>query len=106
MKFDSVVRSFVIVAMAGLVLLYLFGWIMSLFGVDAAFWARPTSFGIFFSIVVVGLAGGDRESRRRLRPSALAVRREVKLMPSWPNTWQNRMVPRRCWRPRRKATSG
>jgi uncharacterized YccA/Bax inhibitor family protein len=46
----------VIVAMTGLVLLYLFGWIMSLFGVDAAFWARPTSFGIFFSIVVVGLA--------------------------------------------------
>jgi uncharacterized YccA/Bax inhibitor family protein len=46
----------VIVAMTGLVLLYLFGWIMSLFGVDAAFWARPTSFGIFFSVVIVGLA--------------------------------------------------
>jgi uncharacterized YccA/Bax inhibitor family protein len=46
----------VIVAMGGLVMLYLFGWILSLFGVDAAFWARPTSFGIFFSVVVVGLA--------------------------------------------------
>lgn len=46
----------VTVAMGGLVLLYLFGWIMSLFGVDAAFWARPSSFGIFFSVVIVGLA--------------------------------------------------
>jgi uncharacterized YccA/Bax inhibitor family protein len=43
-------------AMGGLILLYLFGWILSLFGVDAAFWARPTSFGVFFSVVVVGLA--------------------------------------------------
>jgi uncharacterized YccA/Bax inhibitor family protein len=46
----------VTVAMGGLVLLYLFGWILWLFGVDAAFWAEPTSFGIFFSIVVVALA--------------------------------------------------
>jgi uncharacterized YccA/Bax inhibitor family protein len=46
----------VMVAMAGLILLYLFGAILTLFGVDAAFWARPTSFGIFFSIAVVALA--------------------------------------------------
>ena len=46
----------VTVAMGGLVLLYLFGWVLSLFGVDAAFWARPTSFGIFFSVAVVALA--------------------------------------------------
>lgn len=46
----------VTIAMGGLILLYLFGWIMSLFGVDAAFWARPTSFGIFFSVAVVALA--------------------------------------------------
>ena len=46
----------VTVAMGGLLLLYLFGWIMSIFGVNAAFWARPTSFGVFFSVVVVALA--------------------------------------------------
>ena len=46
----------VTVAMGGVVLLYAFGWILSLFGVDAAFWARPTSFGVFFSVVVIALA--------------------------------------------------
>ena len=46
----------VTVAMGGLVLLYLFGWILSLFGADAAFWPRPSSFSIFFSVVIVGLA--------------------------------------------------
>ena len=51
----------VTVAMGGLVLLYLFGWISSLFGVDAAFWARPTSFGIFVSVAVVALAALNLE---------------------------------------------
>lgn len=46
----------VTVAMGGLVLLYGFGWLMSLFGIDVAFWARPTSFGLFFSVAVVALA--------------------------------------------------
>ncbi len=46
----------VMVAMVGLVMLYLFGFILSLFGVDAYFWAQPTSFGIFFSVLIVGLA--------------------------------------------------
>lgn len=46
----------VTVAMGGLILLNLFGWILSLLGAVAAFWARPTSFGIFFSVAVVGLA--------------------------------------------------
>ena len=46
----------VYVAMGGLLVLYLFGWILTWFGVDAAFWARPTSFGLFFSVVIVGLA--------------------------------------------------
>jgi uncharacterized YccA/Bax inhibitor family protein len=45
-----------IVAMGGLLLLYLFGWVMSLFGADAAFWARPTSFSLFFSVAIVALA--------------------------------------------------
>ena len=46
----------VLIAMGGLILLYLFGWILTWFGVDAAFWARPTSFGLFFSVVIIGLA--------------------------------------------------
>lgn len=46
----------VTVAMGGLVLLYAFGWVLSIFGVDIAFWARPTSFSLFFSVAVVGLA--------------------------------------------------
>ena len=46
----------VIIGTAGVSLLYLFALIMSLFGVDMAFWAKPTSAGIFWSLVIVALA--------------------------------------------------
>lgn len=46
----------VIIGTAGIALLYLFALIMSLFGVDMAFWAEPTSAGIFWSLVIVALA--------------------------------------------------
>jgi uncharacterized YccA/Bax inhibitor family protein len=46
----------VVIGTAGIALLYLFALIMSLFGVDLTFWAKPTSAGIFWSLVIVALA--------------------------------------------------
>lgn len=46
----------VVIGTAGIALLYLFAWIMAIFGVDMVFWAKPTSAGIFWSLVIVGLA--------------------------------------------------
>ena len=46
----------VVIGTAGIVLLYLFALIMALFGVDLVFWAKPTSAGIFWSLVIVALA--------------------------------------------------
>ena len=46
----------VIIGTAGVALLYLFAFIMALFGVDAAFWSKPTSAGLFWTLVVVALA--------------------------------------------------
>src|SRR5215203_4339472 len=49
-------RMVVIGATGGVFLLYLFGFVMSLFGVDLAFWNQPSAFGIAFSVVVAGVA--------------------------------------------------
>lgn len=46
----------VIIGTAGVALLYLFALIMAIFGVDLVFWAKPTSAGIFWSLVIVALA--------------------------------------------------
>ena len=46
----------VIIGTAGIALLYLFALILSLFGVDAAFWSKPTSAGIFWTLVIVAIA--------------------------------------------------
>jgi len=46
----------VVIGTAGIALLYLFALIMAAFGVDVAFWVKPTSAGIFWSLVIVALA--------------------------------------------------
>ena len=46
----------VIIGTAGVALLYLFALILSLFGVDVTFWSKPTSAGIFWTLVVVAIA--------------------------------------------------
>lgn len=46
----------VVLGTAGVALLYLFAFVMSLFGIDMAFWAKPTSAGIFWSLVIAALA--------------------------------------------------
>lgn len=46
----------VVIGTAGVALLYLFGLVMAIFGVDMMFWAKPTSAGIFWSLVIVALA--------------------------------------------------
>ncbi|MCP4306305.1 MAG: Bax inhibitor-1/YccA family protein [bacterium] len=46
----------IIIGTAGVALLYLFALIMSLFGIDLTFWAKPTSAGMFWSLVIVALA--------------------------------------------------
>ncbi|MDJ0663321.1 MAG: Bax inhibitor-1/YccA family protein [Acidimicrobiia bacterium] len=46
----------VVIGTVGVALLYLFAWVMALFGIDMVFWAKPTSAGIFWSLVIVGLA--------------------------------------------------
>ena len=45
-----------VIATAGIALLYLFAFVLSLFGVDAVFWTKPTSAGIFWTLVVVVIA--------------------------------------------------
>jgi uncharacterized YccA/Bax inhibitor family protein len=47
-KFQMVVIS----ATAGIFLLYVMGFILSLFGVDMVFWNEPSAFGILFSVGV------------------------------------------------------
>jgi uncharacterized YccA/Bax inhibitor family protein len=46
----------VVTAMVGLMFLYLFGWVMSLFGVDLLFWAQPNGLGIAISVGICILA--------------------------------------------------
>jgi uncharacterized YccA/Bax inhibitor family protein len=46
----------VVIGTAGIALLYLFALIMAAFGVDVASWVKPTSAGIFWSLVIVALA--------------------------------------------------
>jgi uncharacterized YccA/Bax inhibitor family protein len=46
----------VVIGTAGVALLYLFALVMAIFGVDMVFWAKPTSAGIFWSLVIVALA--------------------------------------------------
>lgn len=55
----KVTRKFqmvVIGATAGIFLLYVFGALLSLFGVDVRFWNQPSAFGIVFSIVICCVA--------------------------------------------------
>lgn len=51
-KFQMVVIG----ATFGIFLLYMFGALLSLFGVDATFWNEPSAFGIIFSVVVIVIA--------------------------------------------------
>ena len=46
----------IIIGTAGIAMMYLFAFVMALFGVDVSFWAQPTSAGIFWSLVIVALA--------------------------------------------------
>ena len=55
----KVTRKFqmvVIGATCGIFLLYLFGALLSLFGVDVVFWNEPSVFGIIFSVVICCVA--------------------------------------------------
>jgi uncharacterized YccA/Bax inhibitor family protein len=55
----KVTRKFqmvVIGATCGIFLLYLFGALLSLFGVDVVFWNEPSVFGIVFSVVICCVA--------------------------------------------------
>jgi uncharacterized YccA/Bax inhibitor family protein len=55
----KVTRKFqmvVIGATLGIFVLYLFGALFSLFGVDVRFWNQPSALGIVFSVVVCGVA--------------------------------------------------
>ncbi|HEY7703942.1 MAG TPA: Bax inhibitor-1/YccA family protein [Acidimicrobiia bacterium] len=49
-------RTGVIIATAGIALVYLVGWLWSLFTGGVPFYAQSTSIGIWFSVLVVGLA--------------------------------------------------
>ena len=42
----------VIIATFGVAIMYFFGWIFSIFGVDLLFWTRPTTTGIVIGILV------------------------------------------------------
>ena len=42
----------VIIATFGVGIMYFFGWIFAIFGVDLLFWARPTTTGIVIGILV------------------------------------------------------
>ena len=46
----------VVVAMSGLLLMYVFGWFMSLFGIDLLFWTKPNTVGIVVSVLICLLA--------------------------------------------------
>jgi uncharacterized YccA/Bax inhibitor family protein len=51
----KVTRKFTMVVMGatfGILLLYLFGWILSIFGVDVVFWNEPTGLGIAVSVAI------------------------------------------------------
>jgi uncharacterized YccA/Bax inhibitor family protein len=51
----KVTRKFTMVVMGatfGILLLYLFGWILSIFGVDVVFWNQPTGLGIAVSVAI------------------------------------------------------
>ncbi len=49
----------VVIATAGIALLYLFGWIFSLFGVDLLFWTQPNTLGIAISAAICLLAAAN-----------------------------------------------
>ncbi len=49
----------VFIATAGIALMYLVGWIFSLFGVDLLFWTQPNSVGIAISIAICLLAAAN-----------------------------------------------
>lgn len=49
----------VVVAMVGLTLMYLFGWFMSLFGIDLLFWTEPNTVGIVVSLLICILAAAS-----------------------------------------------
>ena len=55
----KVTRKFqmvVIGATFGIFLLYMFGWLLSLFGVDMMFWNEPSALGIIVSVVICCVA--------------------------------------------------
>jgi uncharacterized YccA/Bax inhibitor family protein len=49
----------VIVATAGIALLYLVGWLFSIFGVDLLFWTQPNGIGIAISALICLLAAAN-----------------------------------------------
>jgi uncharacterized YccA/Bax inhibitor family protein len=55
-KVTSKLAMGVAIAMGGLLLLWTTTWILSLFGVDFAFWSEPTPLGIGLSVLIVILA--------------------------------------------------
>jgi uncharacterized YccA/Bax inhibitor family protein len=51
--------AIVFIATAGIALMYLVGWIFSLFGVDLLFWTQPNTVGIAISIAICLLAAAN-----------------------------------------------
>ncbi len=49
----------VFVATAGIALMYLVGWVVSLFGIDLLFWAKPNALGIAISVGICLLAAAN-----------------------------------------------
>jgi uncharacterized YccA/Bax inhibitor family protein len=49
----------VVVATAGIALLYFFGWIFSIFGLDLLFWTKPNGLGIAISLLICLLAAAN-----------------------------------------------
>lgn len=49
-------QMMVIGATFGIFLLYLMGWLLTLFGADITFWNEPSAIGIIFSVVVCAVA--------------------------------------------------
>ncbi len=65
----------VIGATLGIFVMYLFGLVLSLFGVDMVFWNDPTPFGIIFSVVICVVAVAEPVPRLRVHPPGVARRR-------------------------------
>jgi uncharacterized YccA/Bax inhibitor family protein len=55
-KVTGAFRRGMIAAIFGIVLVYLVGWVLSLFGIELAFLSGSGTFGIGFSLLVVGIS--------------------------------------------------